>query len=285
LFFDNPILLFPLLAAAVASMAGGIVGTYVVTKRIVFLSGSISHAVFGGIGLAVWLHRKYSIEWLSPIGGAIFAALLSALFLTWVRMRFQEREDTLIAAIWSTGMALGVIFMTLTPSYNVELGNFLFGNILWASPKEVLILGLFDFILIVITLMHHKRFVAICFDDQQAYLQGLSVKGLYMLLLCMVGISIVLLIQVVGAILVVAMLSIPPAIAALFFNNLSRIMGSAVVIGVIISFTGIGLAYQINWPPGATIAMVAALLYLLCLRLRENKFLLRTASTRSVFRL
>jgi zinc transport system permease protein len=281
--FDNPILLFALIAASTASVAGGLMGTYIVAKRIVFLSGSISHAVLGGIGFSLWLKRQHGFEWASPLIGALFAAILSAILLGWIRMRFKEREDTLIAAIWSTGMAVGVIFIALTPGYNVELTNFLFGNILWASPAEVALLAGFDLLLLALTFLNHKRFLAVCFDEEQALMQGLRVKEIYMLLLCMVGVSIVLLIQVVGAILVVAMLAIPPAIAALLSNRLSRIMGIAILIGIGISASGVGLAYQLNWPPGATIALVAAIVYLASLRIRENTSLSENSSSRAAF--
>jgi zinc transport system permease protein len=260
--FSHPILLPALLAALVASVAGGIMGSYIVAKRIVFLSGSISHAVLGGMGFFLWLKRNFGWDWATPLLGALVAAILSAILLGWIKTRFKEREDTLIAALWSTGMAIGVIFIALTPGYNVELTNFLFGNILWATSKEIAILLGFDLILITLTSLFHKKLVAVCFDEDQALMQGLPVKQLYILLLCMVAISIVLLIQVVGAILVVAFLAIPPAIALIFSNRLSRVMILAALLGMVISFLGIGVSYQLNWPPGATIALFAALAYL-----------------------
>ncbi len=269
--FMHPLLLPALLAAVAASIAGGIMGSYIVTKRIVFLSGSISHAVLGGMGFFLWLKRHYNIEWASPLLGALLAALLSALALGWIRIRYKEREDTLIAALWSTGMAIGVIFIALTPGYNVELTNFLFGNILWATPNDVAVLVGFDLVLIALTWLYHKRFLAICFDEEQALLQGLNVQRLYMLLLCMMAVSIVLLIQVVGAILVVALLAIPPAIAAIFSNRLSTIMTIAVLIGIGISFAGIGTSYKLDWPPGATISLFAAIIYMATLPFQKQK--------------
>ncbi|MBS3903495.1 MAG: metal ABC transporter permease [Anaplasmataceae bacterium] len=259
---SHPLLLPALLAAIAASIAGGIMGSYIVAKRIVFLSGSISHAVLGGMGFFLWLKRHFHLEWASPLFGALIAALLSALALGWIRFRYKEREDTLIAALWSTGMSIGVIFIALTPGYNVELTNFLFGNILWATPRDVAILIGFDILLITLTRLYHKQFLAICFDEEQALMQGLNVKKLYMFLLCMIAVSIVLLIQVVGAILVVALLAIPPAIAAIFSSRLSKIMILAVFIGIGISFAGISASYRLNWPPGATIALIAAIVYL-----------------------
>jgi len=258
---NNPFLQLALLAGCAASIASGIIGTYVVVKRIVFISGSIAHSVLGGMGLCLWLKRYYGIEWLTPLDGALIAALLSAILMGYIHLKYREREDTVIAAIWSTGMAIGVIFIALTPGYNVELMNFLFGNILWVSKADITMLASLDLVLLAIVLVFHRRFLAICFDEEQAALQRAHVNGLYLLLLCLVAISVVLLIQIVGAILVIAMLAIPAAIAGGFSNRLSRMMWIAVLLTAFFSVLGTWTSYELNWPPGATISLTAALFY------------------------
>lgn len=265
LFLNHPFLTTALAASLVASIAGGMMGSYIVAKRIVFLSGSISHAVLGGMGVFLWLKRTYAFSWASPILGALIAAVLSAMLLSWIHSKYKEREDTLIAALWSTGMAIGVVFIALTPGYNVELTNFLFGNILWATPSDVLLLGVLDLFLLGGILLYHKRFLSVCFDEEQAMMQGIAVQPLYTLLLCMIAISVVLLIQVVGAILVIAILTIPAAIASMLSNRLSLIMLIASVIGCLFSAGGIIASFELNWPPGATISLIAALFYLFTL--------------------
>lgn len=263
--FNHPFLITALTASIFASIAGGMMGSYIVAKRIVFLSGSISHAVLGGMGFFLWLKRTYGVTWANPIMGALIAAVLSAMLLSWIHSKYKEREDTLIAALWSTGMAIGVVFIALTPGYNVELTNFLFGNILWATPGDIAILGILDAVLLIGTFLFHKRFLTLCFDEEQALMQGVSVQKLYTLLLCMIAVSVVLLIQVVGAILVIAILTIPAAIASMFSNRLSVIMVIATFLGILFSTGGILVSYELNWPPGATICLIAALLYLLVL--------------------
>jgi zinc transport system permease protein len=262
---SNPFLQMALFAGLASSITSGIIGSYVVVKRIVFISGSIAHSVLGGMGFCLWLKRTYGVEWLEPLHGALFAAILSAFLIGWIHLNYRQREDTVIAALWSTGMSIGVIFIALTPGYNVEMMNFLFGNILWVSHADIAILLALDVIVIATVAIFHRRFLAICFDEQQAILQGLRVKMLYLLLLCLVAISVVLLIQVVGAILIIAMLTIPPAIASNFTHRLSRIMLGAIVLGALFTFCGMILSYQINWPPGATISLTAALCYALSL--------------------
>jgi zinc transport system permease protein len=262
---DNPFLVLALIAGFAASFASGIIGSYVVVKRIVSLSGSIAHSVLGGMGVCLWLKRTMDWQFLTPLHGALAAGLLSAWLMGWIHLKYKEREDTVIAAIWATGMSIGVIFIALTPGYNVELLNFLFGNILWVSHSDIqLLLGL-DVVIAAVVLLFYRKFLAICFDEEQARLQKMPVQTLYMLLLCLVAISVVLLIQVVGAILVISMLAIPAAIAATFTRSLATMMGIAVLLGALFTFLGMVCSYELNWPPGATISLIAALAYSLSL--------------------
>ncbi|MBS0615631.1 MAG: metal ABC transporter permease [Verrucomicrobia bacterium] len=258
----SPFLPMALLAGCVAAITSGIVGSYIVVKRIVFLSGSIAHSVLGGMGFFLWLKRVHGIDWLTPLQGALLAAILSAFVIGWIHLRYREREDTVIAAIWSTGMAIGVIFISLTPGYNVELMNFLFGNILWVTRSDIYLLIALDILVILSTLLCYRKFLAVSFDEEQTLLQGVSVKGYYLFLLCLVAISVVVLIEVVGAILVITMLAIPAAIAGSWTKNLKKMMGIAVLLGCLFTGVGLGASFQLNWPPGATIALVAALFYI-----------------------
>jgi len=270
LFTENPFFQFALLAGIASSITSGIMGSYVVVKRIVFISGSISHSVLGGMGLCLWLKRVHGISWITPLDGALVFALLSALLIGWTHLRFKEREDTIIAALWSTGMALGIIFISLTPGYNVELMNFLFGNILWVSKSDILLILGLDAIVLLAVFFFHNRFLAICFDEVQARLQNVKVNLLYFLLLGLVAISVVLLIQVVGAILVIAMLAIPPAIAGRFQKRLTGIMVLSIFLGILFTLTGTSVSYYLNWPPGATIALGAASAYSLSFLKKRN---------------
>ena len=268
--FYNPFFIMTLLAGFGASLAGGVVGAYVVTKRIVFISGSISHAVLGGMGLALFLRRTFHLTWLEPIYGALLFAILSALLIGTIHLFYKEREDTVIASLWTCGMALGVIFLSLTPGYNVEVLNFLFGNILWTSQKDLIILLVLDILIFGTILLFHKKFLAICFDEKQALLQGLKVKSLYFLLLSLVAVTVVLLIQVVGVILVIAVLTLPAAVANLFFQRFSYIMLAGCIVGMVFTFLGLWLSFSVNWPPGATIALMSTVGYFTCLSFKKG---------------
>lgn len=262
---SNPLLLTALFAGLASSVVSGIIGSYVVVKRIVFISGSISHSVLSGIGFCLWLERTQGIAWVSPLFGALISGVLSALLIGWIHLFYREREDTVIAALWSVGMATGVLFISQTPGFNVELTNFLVGNILWVTPHDLYLLLVLDFAIILIVLCLHKRFLAICFDEVQAKLQGQPIHALYLLLLVLTSITIVLLIQVVGIILVMTMLAIPAAIATLFSSRLSTVILIAIVLGCSFCFIGMGSAYHLDWPPGATIALFSGVMYILAM--------------------
>ena len=263
----NPLLLAAFFAGLAASVVSGIIGSYVVVKRIVFIAGSISHSVLSGIGFCIWLERAQGVTWASPLYGALAAAILSAVIIGWIHLYYREREDSAIAVIWSIGMAIGILFISQTPGFNVELTNFLIGNILWVSKTDLYILTILDICVVGLIICLHKRLLAICFDEDQARLQGESVHVLYMLLLILIAISIVLLIQVVGIVLVMTMLTIPAAIANLFTKRLSSMMLLAILLSCLFCFMGNASAYYLDWPTGATIALIAGMVYVGCLAL------------------
>jgi zinc transport system permease protein len=179
-------------------------------------------------------------------------------------------------------MALGVIFIALTPGYNVELMNFLFGNILWVSTQDIVTLCVLACIVSSLTFLRFKQFQAVCFDEDQAQLQGINTQKTYSLLLCMIALSIVLLIQVVGSILVIAILAIPAAVACNFTKKLSTTIAASIFFASCFTFAGTAAAYECNWPPGATISLLSAAAYTITLVLtKKNNFkrLFRKKST------
>lgn len=265
----NPLLQMALLACIGASFASGIIGSFVVVKRIVSLSGSIAHSVLGGLGCALFLRRVYDLEWLLPIYGAIFGSILAALVIGYVHLYHRQREDSVIAMIWSLGMATGVIFASRTPGFNIELMNFLLGNVLWVSYADLFVLFVLDCIILVVILLKYKHFLALCFDEEEAKLQNLPVARLYFLLLGLIALSIVLLIHSVGIILVLSMLVLPPSIAEKFTYRLSRVIVISVFLNVLFSVGGLALSYKLDWPAGATISLFAGGVYALSLRFKR----------------
>ncbi len=270
-FLENPFIQMALWGSLLASLASGVIGSFVVIKRISFIAGSIAHSILGGMGFCLWLQRAQGFTACDPIFGAFVSAIASALLLGWVHLNYREREDAFIAAIWSTGMAIGMIFLSLTPGNNVELLNYLFGNILFIEKSDLLRLGILNVSILTLVSLYYRKFLALCFDEEQASLQGVQVRRLYLLLLSLVAVSIVLLMQVIGTILVLALLIIPAMLANLFTHRLLVMMALASFLCALFSFLGIRISVGFNWPPGATIALVSAATYLLFLPLRKKR--------------
>jgi len=270
--FANPFLRTALLSGVALSFMSGMIGPYIVSKRIVFIAGSISHAVLGGIGLFVFLHSLTHNAFFTPLLGALFASCFFGALIGLSHIYFKQREDTVIAAIWSIGMSFGVLCMSMIPAAGSRLLDFLFGNLLWAVMEDVYRLIFLDVCIFIICCMCHKRFLAISFDEEQARLQRQPVIVLYFLLLFMTSIAIVFMIQTTGAVLMITMLSLPAALASFMAKKLSIIIILSVLFSFFFFFCGIYIAYQFNWPPGASIAFITALIYFLSLPLK-GKFI------------
>lgn len=243
------------MAGLLASVGCGVVGTYVVVKRIAFLAGSIAHSVLGGMGVALYLG-------FDPLAGAMAAAVLAALSIGWVRLRWQAQEDTLIGAFWAVGMAVGILFIAKTPGYQADLMSYLFGNILLVPESSLWFMAALDAVLLLIVGAFHRQFLAVVFDEEFARLRGIPVTFFYLLLLILVAVTVVLLIQVVGLILVLALLTLPAAIAGHYVYSLGRMMLLATLVGGAISISGLALSYEPDLPAGATIVLVAGAVYI-----------------------
>jgi zinc transport system permease protein len=239
-----------------ASLACGVIGTYVVVKRIVFISGGISHTVLGGMGIAYF----YGYD---PMHGALVSALLAALIIGFVSLRYHQYEDTIIGALWAIGMAVGILFIYKTPGYNVDLMSYLFGNILLVERASVWQLAGLDALIIFLVLLFYKRFLAVCFDEEYSELQGVGVVSTYLLLLCLIALTVVILIQVVGIILVIALLTLPAATARYYARSLGKMMILASILGAVFTSSGLIVSYGPNLPAGATIIVIGGLAYLL----------------------
>lgn len=263
-----------LIGGLLASLGCGVVGTYVVAKRISFVAGGVAHSVLGGMGIAYFLGA-------SPLAGALAAALVAALIIGWVNLRWHQNEDTIIAALWAVGMAVGVLFISRTPGYNADLMSYLFGNILMVSRADLYVMAALDAVAILIVMLFSKQFLAVSFDPEFARVRGVRVEFFHLLLLCLVALTVVVLIQVVGLILVLALLTLPAAIAAQYRARLVPIMALAIVLGMAFTGGGLALSYAPDLPAGATIILLAGTTYLFSLGARRLLSWHKTRRTRT----
>ena len=265
-------------AGVLVSIACGIIGTFVVIKRIVFISGGIAHAAYGGIGLGYYI--KYSLLplWFAssaaagdqrpgawPLIGAIVFSLLAAVIMGLIQRKTSQRADTIIGVLWAIGMALGIVFVDLSEGYKVDLMSYLFGSILAVERGELLVILILDILIIVLVLLFYKELLAISFDETFATVENVPVDAIYIVLLCMIALTVVMMMRVVGLIMVIAMLTMPAAIAGRFVRDMKQMMVASVVLGMLFTVIGLWLSYVWNLTSGASIILVSGAAYLLSL--------------------
>jgi zinc transport system permease protein len=266
----NPFLTRGLLAGLLASLACGVIGPYVVTRRIVFLSGAIAHMALGGVGAAIWLAYAFpACAWFQPVHGAIVAALLAAVLIGVVHERVAERMDTLIGALWAIGMAVGILLIKFTPGYHTELMSYLFGNITFVSRQHVVLMIVLDGIILATAVVYHKRLLAICLDQEQAELQGINVLRTNIVLLCLVALTVICLTQVVGLILVIALLSLPAATAAHHVGRLAGMIVASTALCALLTTVPRIAVYGTPISAESAIVLAAGAVYLLSVLVRR----------------
>ncbi|GAB7086466.1 metal ABC transporter permease [Marinifilum fragile] len=250
-FFTNAVF-----AAIMASITCGIIGSYIVSRRIVFISGGITHASFGGIGIAWYMG-------LNPILGAALFGVLSAFGIEWLSKKTDVRQDSVIGILWALGMALGIIFIYMTPGYAPNLMSFLFGNILTVGSLDLLLLLGLSILTILVFAMFLKPILYVAFDEEFAKTQRIPVHFISYLMIALVALAIVLNIRVVGIILVISFLTIPQTIANMFTKDFKRMIFGSIGFGLLGSFIGLLVSYKINAPSGATIIFSFVILFVI----------------------
>lgn len=246
-----------LLGSLLASIACGLVGTYIVTRRLVFISGGLTHASFGGIGLGLYTG-------ISPILSAALFAVLSAFGVEWLSKRKDMREDSAIAVFWTLGMALGIMFTFLSPGFAPDLSAYLFGNILTITASDIALLGILSVVLAVFFGLYLRPIVSIAFDREFARSQGLPVEFFEYALMLFIALTIVACLRMVGIVLIISLLTIPQMTANLFSHRFHRIIWLSIGIGYLSCLGGLLLSFYLNVPSGASIIFFSILIYAVC---------------------
>ncbi len=259
-----PFFRYALLTGIFASIPFGIIGTFVVVRRISYIAGAIAHCVLGGIGFGLYLEKAVGITWFGPMQGAVIVALLAAVTLTLVSRYAAEREDSVIGALWAVGMATGLLFIAKTPGY-VDPMSYLFGNILLVSKQDFIFVLVLDLLVLGLVGLFYNKFLAVCFDEEFGRLRGVNTGWVYLLLLCLTALTIVLLVRVVGIVMVIALLTLPAAVAGNMSRNIKQMMVLAVLFCAVFVVSGLGLSYNLDLPSGPVIIVIAAAVYLLVL--------------------
>ncbi|MFW6421735.1 MAG: metal ABC transporter permease [Candidatus Bipolaricaulota bacterium] len=254
--FSYPFVQRMLFAGLLASVVGGVIGTYVVVNRVVVMSGGIAHISFGGIGLAYLLQDKLGWRWMDPILGAIIFALLSGAVFSSDYIQKRVRRDSTVGVLWVIGMAAGIFFLNFVDKSRVTVqdpSSILFGNILLIKPFHLYLFAVLAAGILLLVAIFFRDFQMLTFDEEFTTISGLPTSALNLLLFSLIALTVVILIKVVGVILVIATLTVPPAIASFFNNRLSSTMLWATLIGLTTTFLGVSSSLLFDTPPGPTI--------------------------------
>jgi zinc transport system permease protein len=256
-----PFVRYAVITGLLASIPFGIIGTYVVVRRISYIAGAISHCILGGVGAGLYVQNAMGISWFGPLHGAIVVALLAAVILSLVSLFAKQREDSVIGALWAAGMGIGLLFLAKTPGYSDPM-SYLFGNILLITKSDIFFVLSLDILVVGIITVFYNTFLAICFDDEYAGLRGIHTHWFYLILLCLTALTIVLLVRVVGIVMVIALLTLPAAIAGNFAHSVKQMMVLATLLCGIFILAGLSTSYSLDLPSGPVIIVIAAAFYL-----------------------
>ena len=258
---DVPFIRNAFFAGILSSVLFGILGSVVTVKRIAGLAGAISHAVLGGIGIALYLSAAGIVPDLSPMVGAIIFALLSAFLIGAVSLKSKQREDTVIQAIWAIGMSIGVLFMAKTPGYT-DPSSYLFGNILLISGRDLILLAVLDVIVLFLAWRFYPQIEATSFDEEFAAVRGIPTQAVFLIILSVTAVAVVLLQTFVGIVMVIAMLTLPAGTAGYTARNLASMMLLSTLYSLLFSAGGLVVGWSLDLPVGAVVVVLAGLVFL-----------------------
>ncbi len=243
-------------SAVLASIVCGIIGTIIIEKKLVMMSGGIAHTAFGGVGMGYFLN-------IEPIFGALFFSICAAMITATIKRRTDTGTDIIIGMLWSVGMALGILFIAFTPGYTPDMTSYLFGNILTVTRMDLYIMVVLNIIIVVTVIALFNVLKAYMFDEEFTFVMGVNTVFLDYLLFILIALTIVILIRVAGIILIIALLTAPPAIVKKFTYDLKSLMVGSIFVGMIFCFLGLWISYELNIASGASIILLAGIAYIL----------------------
>ncbi|NLB17505.1 MAG: metal ABC transporter permease [Syntrophomonadaceae bacterium] len=243
-------------AALLASIACGIMGTIIIEKQLVMMSGGIAHTAFGGIGLGYFLK-------IEPIIGALFFSVSSSLGIAALRRNSSTNSDVLVGMFWPLGMALGILFISFTPGYPPDMTSYLFGDILTVARSDLVFMLILDIIIIITVAVFFNLIVAYLFDEEFSTALGLNMRFIDGMIFVAIAITVVVIIRVIGIILILALLCVPPSIARMFTYNIKKMMLLSILLGIVFCLSGLWFSYTFQVASGAAIVIISVLTYVL----------------------
>jgi len=270
--FSVPLIQNMFIVAAMACLLCGVVGTFIVVKRMVFATGGIAHTSFGGVGLAYYLMSVFAVSWFTPMLGALLFALVSAVIMSIPAVSKRLREDSVIGVLWSVGMALGVIFISAMDRSVITPRSFesiLFGDILLVGSEGMIIVAVMALVSLVVIALLFRDLQILTFDEVHARLVGINVPVMNLILYILIAMTCVVAMNIVGIVMVIALVAIPAAMANMFTDGLKSMMITSVILSEIMTFFGLIVAIALDLPPGAMVSVIMGVMFLLAIALRS----------------
>ncbi|MCK5759182.1 MAG: metal ABC transporter permease [Clostridiales bacterium] len=252
-----------LMAALLASIVTGIIGTIAIEKKLISMSGGIAHASFGGIGFGYLLGFE-------PIWGGLVFAVGSSVLISRLSKNSKIKADTMTGILWSFGMALGILFISLAPGYMPDMTSYLFGDILSVSTSSLIYMGIFTAVIIFVFAMLYNHLISYMFDEEYSKARGINTKALEWIVYLMIPIGIMVLIKIVGIILTIALMTIPVSIAKLICKSIKRVIIASMILSAVFSVVGLTISYYVNIPSGVCIILLSTVVYLLLLAVKHS---------------
>ena len=252
-----------LMAALLASIVTGIIGTIAIEKKLISMSGGIAHASFGGIGFGYLLGFE-------PIWGGLVFAVGSSVLISRLSKNSKIKADTMTGILWSFGMALGILFISLAPGYMPDMTSYLFGDILSVSTSSLIYMGIFTAVIIFVFAMLYNHLISYMFDEEYSKARGINTKALEWIVYLMIPIGIMVLIKIVGIILTIALMTIPVSIAKLICKSIKRVIIASMILSAVFSVVGLTISYYVNIPSGVCIILLSTIVYLLLLAVKHS---------------
>ncbi len=260
---EIPFIRFALIAGLLSSIPFGVIGSFVVVKRMSYIAGALSHAALGGIGIALYIGEKYHVAYFTPMMGGFVFSMLAGLIISIAVLSGKERIDTIIGVIWATGMSVGLLFISITPGY-VDPMSYLFGNILLLTESDLGLIAVLNGVIIIFSFTFYNQLLATAFDEEFARIRGVNTPFYQTILIILMSMTVILMISIVGIVMIIAFLTIPPAVAGFFTRRLKSMIFVSIILCAFIMTGGIFLSYIFKLPSSSVTILLASVIYCAC---------------------
>jgi zinc transport system permease protein len=266
---EIPFIRFALIAGLLSSIPFGVIGSFVVVKRMTYIAGALSHAALGGIGIALYICEKYHVDFFTPMMGAFLFSMFAGLIISVAVISGRERIDTVIGVIWAAGMSIGLLFISITPGY-VDPMSYLFGNILLLTGSDLLLISVLNGIILFFSFFFYNQLLATAFDQEFTTIRGVNTVVYQIMLIMLISMTVILMISIVGIVMIIAFLTIPPAVSGFFTRRLRSMITFSVLLCAFIMSAGLFLSYLLKLPASSVTILLASVIYIICFFLKRD---------------